>query len=71
MIHAIVVKLSPKCSPNFAETFVHLNLLEIMKSITLFFSKYVKLIKAISSHNFCSNDTKLAREHILTVLHKT
>ena len=30
-----------------------------MKSITLFFSTCVKLIKPISSHNFCSIDTKL------------
>ncbi|MDF4981316.1 hypothetical protein P3565_23390, partial [Vibrio parahaemolyticus] len=44
-ICAIDLQLSPKCSPNTEETFVHLNLLQIMKSITLFFfSKTVKLL---------------------------
>ena len=44
-VHATVLKLSPNCSPNTAETLVHLNSLQIMKSITQFFSKPVKLIK--------------------------
>ena len=42
-----------------------------MKSITLFFSITVKLLKCISSHNFCSIVTKLGTEHLQTVLNKT
>ena len=33
-------------------------------------TKSVKLIKHISSHIFCSIDTKLATLHLQTVLHK-
>ena len=46
-VSKVLVKLSPNCSPNTAETLVHLNSLQIMKSITQFFSKPVKLIKPI------------------------
>ena len=68
-VHATVLKLSPNCSPNTAETLVHLNSLQIMKSITQFFFKACKTSKT-SSHNFCSVVTKFAREHLQTVLHK-
>ena len=70
-VHATVLKLSPNCSPNTAETLVHLNSLQIMKSSTQCLSKLVKLIKPISSHNFCSTVTKLARVHLQTFLHNT
>ena len=70
VVHASTLQLSPKCRLNWAEMFICFELAGIIKSITLFFSKIVKLIKPYSSHSFCTIDTKIAPLHLQTVLHK-
>ena len=69
-VPAITLQPWPKCSHKSVETFIHSDLEEIIKSVTLFFSNTVKLLKRYCSLIYCSIHTKSSTLHLQTVPHR-